>query len=243
MTQIKTLLLLVIMQVFVMAGCKHASSIIPSDFHEAVLPKLGTKEWSSLNHSSNEFEVSLVDRKLKITKVEEVAKMAKCELKIPGGTLIGINRGEWGGQLTFLPVDTTTKAIEIKQGNIEQIISYKDKLYFLEGLTHDGYSAGALFELTVSGSSFTYHKLVDFDDAPSTITSYKGMFFVATNKNFYVVQDLKKKLIFKDVFWGGLYPNSIAPVDEKNMFLGIRGGVVKLDLTDKTLRLYKQQEQ
>jgi hypothetical protein len=242
MTQIRMLQLLIFVQAFMIAGCRHAPSIIPGDFHEAALPKPGSKEWSSLNYSNNEFEVNLVDKELKIKKVKEEAKMTKCELKILGGTLIGINRGEWGGQLTFLPVDTTTKAIQIKQGNIQCIASYKDKLYFLEGLAHGGYSGGAIFELTVTGDRFTYHRLVNFDDAPLTFTAYRDMFFVATNQNFYIVQNLKKKLIFKDVFWGGLYPNSMAILDEKNVFLGIRGGVVKLDLIDKTLKFYEQQQ-
>ncbi|MGI4728463.1 MAG: hypothetical protein ACRYGB_07815 [Janthinobacterium lividum] len=69
------------------------------------------------------------------------------------------------------------------------------------------------------------------------------MFFVATGKNFYIIQNSKKKLVFKDAFWDGIYPNSIAILDERNVFLGIRGGVVKLDLTDKTVKFYEQQEQ
>jgi len=53
------------------------------------------------------------------------------------------------------------------------------------------------------------------------------------------VQDFKKELFFKETFSTSLYPNSIAVLDGKNVFLGIRSGIVKLDLTTKTLTFYK----
>jgi hypothetical protein len=55
----------------------------------------------------------------------------------------------------------------------------------------------------------------------------------------HIVEDFKKELVFKEVFWNSLYPNSIAVIDDKNVFLGIRSGIVKLDLTTKTFKFYK----
>ena len=91
---------------------------IPKEFVETIPPKAGSDEWYPLNYSDNEFGVKIIDGKLDIKKVREVNK---CDLKIAGGTLIGINNGEWGGQLTFKPDDTTKKAIDIKRGNIKFI--------------------------------------------------------------------------------------------------------------------------
>ncbi|MVN21789.1 hypothetical protein [Mucilaginibacter arboris] len=239
MTTTRLLLLLTILQAFIVTSCKQTNSIIPNEFHETVLPKIGSNEWYSVNYSQNSFSVNIANEKLKIEQVKEINK---CELKITGGTLVRINRGEWGGKLTFKPADTTKKAIEIKSGNIKYIFNFKNKIYFIEGLAHDGYSEGAIFELNKQNDNFTFTKLVDFDDAPEALAIYKNKFFIATYKNFYIIQNFKKDLIFNDAFWSGLYPNSIAVLDEKNVFLGIRSGIAKLDLINKTLKFYKYEK-
>lgn len=233
----RILLMLALLQVLIFTICGQATVKIPSEFVETKPPKIGNDEWYSLNHSQNEFGVTIVDGKLDIKEAKETNKS---ELKISGGTLIGINRGEWGGQLTFKPKDTTKKAIDIKRGNIKFIFNFKDKIYFIEGLAHMGISQGAIFELDTTNNNFTFTKLVDFDDAPEAFIIYKDKFYIATHENFYIVQNFKKELIFKETFWSSLYPNSIAVLNDKNVFMGIRSGIVKLDLTDKTLKFYKK---
>lgn len=231
-----TYTLLTILSLFSLKSCGQTSVIIPKEFVETVPPKAGSDEWYSLNYSQNEFGVNIVDGKLEIKKVDEVNK---CELNISNGKLIGVNRGEWGGTLTFVPTDTTKSKVEIKRGNIKFIFTFKDKIYFIEGLAHLGYSGGAIFELDTTDNKFTYSKLVDFDDAPEAFTIYQDKFLIATHERFYVVKDFKNELIFQDTFWSSLYPNSIAVLDDKNVFIGMRSGIVKLDLTTKTLKFYK----
>jgi hypothetical protein len=236
MTTKRILLLLTILQVFFTTSRGQTTATIPIEFVETVPPKVWSDEWYPLNNSHNEFGVRVVDDKLNIEKIREIDK---CELKITGGTLVGINRGEFGGQLTFKPTDTTKKAIDIKRGNIKFIFNFQNKVYFIEGLAHMGYSGGAIFELNTTNNNFTFTELVDFDDAPEAFTIYKDKFLIATHENFYIVQDFKKELIFKETFWSGLYPNSIAAFDDENVFVGLRSGIVKLDLTTRTMKFYK----
>jgi hypothetical protein len=101
------------------------------------------------------------------------------------------------------------------------------------------YSGGIIFELDTIDNKFSYNRLIDFDDATEAFTIYQDKWLIATYQNFYVVKNFKKELLFKDTFWSSLYPNSIAAIDDQNMLLGIRGGIVKLDLTGKTLKFYK----
>jgi hypothetical protein len=236
MTLKRIFLSLTLLTLFAITSYGQTNITIPKEFVETTPPKVGSDEWFPLNHSQNEFGVSITNGKLDIKKVREVNK---CQLKIGGGILVGINRGEWGGQLTFKPDDPTKKSVDIKRGNIKFIFKFKDKVYFIEGLTHMGYSGGAIFELNTTNNSFAFTKLVDFRDAPEAFMIYNDRFFIATHENFYTVQDFKKELIFKDTFWSSLYPNSIAVLDDKNVFLGIRSGIVKLDLTTKTMKFYK----
>jgi hypothetical protein len=232
----RILLLFTFLQVFITASSGQTTMKIPKEFVEAEPPKVGDNKWYSLNHSQNEFGVKIIDGKLDIKKITE---KSKCELKISGGTLIGIDRGEWGGQLILKPDDTTKKTIDIKSGNIKFIFNYNGKIYFIEGLAHMGISEGAIFELDIISNKFNFTKLIDFDDAPEAFTIYKDKFLIATHENFYIVQDFKKELIFKKTFWCSLYPNSIVALDDKNVFVGIRSGIVKLDLTDRVVKFYK----
>jgi hypothetical protein len=236
MTSKRIFLALTFLTLFALTSCGQTTVNIPKEFVETVPPKAGSNEWYALNYSNNEFGVDIIDGKLDIKKVNEVNK---CELKIAGGTLIGINNGEWGGQLTFKPTDTTKKITDIKRGNIKFVFSYKDKIYFIEGLAHLSISEGALYQLDTTNNNFKFTKLLDFDDAPEAFTIYKDKFLIATHENFYIVQDFKKELIFKETFWSSLYPTSIAALDDKNIFIGIRSGIVKLDLIEKTLKFYK----
>lgn len=210
--------------------------LVPTEFIETVQPKAGSEEWFSLNHSQNEFKVENVEGQLLIT--EDTAEN-KTELKISDGKLIGINRGEFGGILKFVPSDTALKEIEIKKGNVEFIFFFKDKIYFIEGLAHMGFSGGALYKLETKSNNFKYDKILDFDDAPEAFTIYKDKFLIAAYESFYIVEDFKKEIILKETFWGGLYPNSIATFDDQNVFIGLRSGIVKLDLTTKMTKFYK----
>jgi hypothetical protein len=228
--------ILTLLTVFSLTSCGQTQVFIPKEFVETVPPKAGSSEWYQLNHSRNEFAVKIIDRKLEIKKVEEVNE---CELNISNGKLVGVNRGEWGGILTFVPTDTTKSKVEIKRGNIKFIFSFKNKVYFIEALAHMGYNGGAIFVLDTTDNKFTYSLLVDFDDAPEAFAIYQDKFLIATQERFYVVQNFKKELIFQDTFWSSLYPNSIAVLDDKNVFIGMRSGIVKLDLTTKTLKFYK----
>jgi hypothetical protein len=210
--------------------------IIPADFIETTPPKVGTSEWYLLNYSQNEFGVNIVKGQLIINKVDEINR---CELKIPTGTLIGTDKGEWGGVLTYYPSDTSEAITQIKRGNIKFLFLFKDKIYFIEGLAHLSSSKGALYELVTVNDHFTYNIKLDFDDAPEAFTIYKDKFLIATHENFYIVENFKKELIFKKTFWSSLYPNSIAILDDRNVFLGIRSGIVKLDLVNRTMKFYK----
>lgn len=221
---------------FCLSSCGQTTIKIPMEFIETNPPKFETDEWYSLNHSKNEFGVKIIDGKLKIEKVKEVNK---CDLKIQGGTLIGIDNGEFGGQLTFEPNDTTKETVKINRGNIKFIFNYKDKIYFITSYTHQVFSTGGLFELERINNDFTFKLLVDFEDAPFAFTIYNDTFLVATFENFYIVKGFKKELIFKNTFWSSLYPNSIAALDDKNVFIGMRSGIVKLDLIEKSLKFYK----
>jgi hypothetical protein len=228
--------LMIVFLLLNLTACAQIQVDIPKNLVETEIPKVSTDKWRELNHARNEFGVKIIDNKLNIEKVKE---RNTAELKIDGGNLIGINRGEWGGKLLFIPNDKDKKEIEIKEGNIKFVFEFNDKIYFIEGLAHLSYNGGAIFELKKDGENFTYENIMEFDDAPEAFTIYGNKLLIATHRNFYVVEDFNKELIFENTFWSSLYPNSIAVVDNENVYMGIRSGLVKLDLTNKNITFYK----
>ncbi len=235
--QSKTSYILVVFLFTLLAfpACSQTNIILPSNFVETPVPKQGSDKWRKMNHSFEEFSIKIKNSKVQINEVEA---NTNAELKLSNGNLIGINRGEWGGKLFFIPSDTTQKHVEIKHGNIEFIFEFDDKIYFIEGLAHMGMSEGALFELETKNANFSYKKIIDFEDAPQAFIIFNKKLFIASYQNFYVIENLKSKLIFENIFWASLYPNSIAVFDEENIFVGIRGGIVKINLPQKSFILY-----
>ena len=219
--------------------CKHVQVNIPADFVETEIPVAFSEDWAILNHSPNDFRVNNVNNELTIEKIKA---RNNAELQLDQGTLIGESKGEWNGKLIFKSNTKDNKEIEIKKGNIKFLFNFKGKIYFIEALSHLTYTGGAIYELKQDGNQFTYEKRLEFKDSPEAFTVYDDVFLIATHQNFYVVEDFKSKLIFRNTFWSSLYPNSLAVFDNEHVIMGIRGGIVKLNLIDKDMTFYKYTE-
>lgn len=235
----KSFTFLTTLLLFCLTSCEQTSISIPKKFVETTPPKVGSPEWFPLNYSKNEFGVKNKNGGLEIKKVKE---NDRCDFQLPQGMLTAIDHGEFGGELTYYPSKTAKKSVRIKGGNIKFIFEYKNKIYFIDGIAHGTYSGGALYELDTTEGNFKYLKVLEFEDAPEAFTIYNDKFLVATHESFYIVKDFKKELIFKETFWNSLYPNSIAAFDDANIFIGMRSGIVKIDLPKKSFTFYKNTE-
>jgi hypothetical protein len=156
----KKIILIYLSFPFVHEGCKQEPNEIPKEFVER---KISTNRGGESNLElfyEDGFRVNIEKNKLVVQTVQE---NHKCMLEIPNGSLEGIDGGEWGGELSFVPNGVNTKRIKIKAGNIKSIFSFKNKVYFIQGLHHMGYSEGALYELVVKDSIFTYVDKLKFE--------------------------------------------------------------------------------
>lgn len=228
---LKQTLLLSLTFLFYLSG--YTQQYKTDDFSEVMPPKYPTKEWLELNRAPLSFKVVIVNNVLAISKATE---RHQTQLDVEGGTLIGINRGEWGGVLLYKNrVSTDT----IKGGNIVKIFKFQNQIYFLEGLAHMSFNSGSLYKLNKQSNKFSYDKVLDFEDAPESFTILNDKIFVAGFGNFYIVKNEKCETIFKGMFWESLYPNSVAALNDNEVYLGIKGGYVKLNISNKTLKFYK----
>ncbi|HTB07716.1 MAG TPA: hypothetical protein VK806_12260 [Bacteroidia bacterium] len=196
-----------------------------------------TDPWYVLSLSTNEFSVANKDGKLEITKAHEVHN---CELVLPYGNLFGVDNGEFGGKLSYKPADGSKPLVSIKDGNIKYIFTLSDSIYFIEGLAHLSTNEGAMYRLDTAGSKFTYSKILSFYDAPEAFAMYNDMLLIAGHQNFYIIhKNIMAEILLQNMFWRGLYPNSIAVIDDKHVYIGIRSGYVKLNLKNKEIIFYK----
>jgi hypothetical protein len=213
-----------------------AQPTVPKGFIETTPPKVGADSWLILNNSKKEFVVKNEKGRL-VVRVGLASN--KGELQMSNGKLVGIDNGEWGGGLSFVPTDTTQSQKKIIRGNIRHIFRFQGNIYFIHGIAHMSISEGTLYRLDTLNQTFVYTKILDFEDAPEAYAVYDNKILIAAHESFYVVNDFKKQQIVKEAFWSSLYPNSIAAFDNNNIFIGMRGGIVKLGLLTGSFKFYK----
>ena len=191
-----------------------------SDFKLINLSTVKDSEWSQLNRSEG---ISVMNENGKIIFNQSEYNSNTVFLELENVYLRGIDKGEFGGDLSFIRKGNK-QSILIKKGNIKFIFELDGKIYFIEGLAHMGIDEGAMYRLDNINGKFSYEKILDFEDAPEAYMIYNDKIYIAGHENFYVIDKLNKKQILKKTFWGGLYPNSLATLDGKNIYVGMRGG-------------------
>lgn len=241
-----------------------------NDFAEMPPPAISSPEWYKLNNPNKEISVALIDGKIQFSKFIYTSSI---KYNVPGGKLLAVDMGEFGGGLYYQSNDSSKKMFYIngipgglkndpfrsglwipednpvskliqnhlllKNGNVKFIFSYRDTTYFLEGFSHMSFNYGALYKIGLSNDSFFVAKVIDFKDAPMAMTVFHDTILIATYKGFNIVKGYDKELVFEKLFWSGLYPNSLVAIDEKSIYVGIRGGYVKINLPKKEFHFYK----
>jgi len=207
-----------------------------TDFVETQLPKYGIGDLYDVTLSNHEFSVLNRDGKLIITRT--IYKNDSTEFNLHNGKLLGTNYGEWGGTLKFLPNDRNKGELKIIDMNIIFIFQFNEYIYFIGGLAHLSGHSGSMYKLENFKDTFSCTKVIDFDYPPDAYALHKDTILVASGGNLILIKDSKREIIPND----GLSPNSMVFLDNKYVYMGIRGGYVKFNLTnqDRSFYLYKQ---
>lgn len=140
-------------------------------------------------------------------------------------------------------IKETEKELEyfsLPGGNINSFFKFKDTLYFTNGLAHMGFNHGALTKLNIfQKDEFSIVKVLDLEGAPMSETIINDTIIFVTHDGLLVVKEFQKIINLKKQFWSSLYPNSVAYLDEKNLYIGMRGCYAKIDLTTHTIKCFK----
>lgn len=207
------------------------------------LPGDGYEFWSNLNKFRRYFFVSTDS--LGSLVIDTIRPNGPREPVLTIDTLgdfYGENKGEWGGTLWFKPKGHKEYK-ELWAGNIVSIFTYKNELYYTEGLAHLSLNYGGLYRLKKYGNSFKADKVIDLGGAPEAYTIHNDTIYIACINKLVLIKDdkLLKEIPGSNWFW--VYPNSIAYVDAEHVYIGHRAGYTVVNtITGKSV-LYEYKKQ
>ena len=105
-------------------------------------------------------QYNIVEHKRAVEQIPDVA------LKIEDGWLAGSDRGEWGGELVFIP--NTGKAVTLINKNVEDIYKFGDKYVVVSGLAHMLLNDGEVFQLNRKDNLWYIEPWINLPGAPAS---------------------------------------------------------------------------
>lgn len=210
------------------------------------------KQAEKLNHSAEDYEVffnkdnkveyrDYEPRKVKGAELPFEIRPKKediyffggrqVNLKVDTGWLVGFDKGEWGGNLFWFNEDGSNYQ-KIAFGNIKNLFAIDGQIFVTEGLAHLSMSDGQIFKVEKKNNEWSIEKKVDLPDAPYATTLTKdNEFLIVTSKGLLKVnKEFKIETLIAEGFWSiYLYPNTIL-VEGQNIFIGMRGGVLRTQI-------------
>jgi len=216
------------------AGDDTGAVMIGRDWKEGKLPQSGSERWLKANHGAG-IRVA-VENGTMIAEKGDLWRKHPNELRVENGTFIGSDRGEWGGSIVFKPDDGSE--YEILRKNFRGFYTIGDKKFALTGLLHLMDWGGNIYELVFDDGKWKAEMALDIESCPEVFLLVSNDLYIATNKALIVVRAGKSiETLVENVFWSGLYPNSMVYANH-SIFIGMRGGVYVYDLNAKTETWY-----
>lgn len=169
----------------------------------------------------------IVDKNLIDLKANRFVK------RTPDGYLVGLHKGEFGGGLYFIKSDGLDGYKIADHLNIRNIFEYKARYFALEGLAHLGSQRGQIIEIFQEDNVWKYKPMSALIEAPALITDFGNEKLIVTSQYILKLgEDLKVTEVLKAPFyWGMLYPSSIL-VDNTDLYLAMRQGLLKIKSFD-----------
>jgi hypothetical protein len=218
---------------FATAGCAHGRETFdapPGWQIVAPVTDVSSRQGRCANWSRSEWQVTLDSDGT--TPRFAPARDHPVELGVPGGRLVGADRGEWGGQLSW--VSENGSASEIYSGNIQAITEVNGRYYAFGGLAHLGINEGRMLRVDRDEDGrWRAVPVVALSGAPEAVAKVAGdTLLVVTSGALEVVHpDGAHRVAHRNPMWGFLYPNSVAVARGGTVYVGMRHAVARLTPT------------
>ncbi|MET1079679.1 MAG: hypothetical protein ABWY06_16845 [Pseudomonas sp.] len=143
-----------------------------------------------------------------------------------GYRLEGINRGEWGGQLSLTGPDQIP--VILSNENIVTIFQYQDAIYILSGLAHMGANNGTLYTLKNIETRPTLETVTLLPSAPITVTTSEQAIYILTYDGLVSIDHADKtptmRILVHNAPWERFAPNSLVRIGNQ-FWIGMHSGV------------------
>jgi hypothetical protein len=152
--------------------------------------------------------------------------------KVDNGYLVGFNKGEFGGSLHWFS-ESGDSTYQISRGNVDYIFEYKKKIYMVSGLFHMGKDRGGINEMKFGDGKWKADQGIELPSKSDIIMAYKDRILIITTKTILFFDGTSNfDFVKNDGFWDVLYPQSALVLNDE-LFVGMRGGVYKINLITK----------
>ena len=207
---------------------------IDFEYKESEIPQPHSDKWYKANYGK---AIAVAIKNNKIIAVDGVESSYSNNLEVEQGTIMGVDNGEWGGGVKFIP----------KKGNEYKLIDENfrgfyvvgEKKYALTGLSHLSLDWGNIYQLKYSSKKWKAKKVIDLGSCPKTFLLKDEKLYLVTDTTLCVIEDGKiSENLVKEAFWRSLYPNSIVFANE-SLYIGMRGGIFSYNLNSKKETWYE----
>jgi len=234
---------------------------------DGIYPKSSSKDYYRANRSDN-VVLSVDQNLLTVSVVRFYSEMPEPENKLylHDGYLYGVDRGEWGGCVFFIPEkDVDSTIIELNRSKLSFKWIYPipepktGELYYLlnenfrgfakngcrkfvfTGFAHMCTDEGCLYEIVLEEEIWVAKEMFILDSYPHVFTQVGATIYLATSDRLVEISLAGDKpiinVIVEDLGWGGLYPNSMVCAKD-SIYVGLRGFVYEHNLKSGKAKWY-----
>lgn len=158
------------------------------------------------------------------------------KLSTAQGTLIAVDRGEWGGALLWTP-EGQSDPVEVLSENVLSVVPDREGVLAIGGLAHGTGDRGFIqpVQYDQAASQWVLRDRLDLGSAPRAVVPTEQGLVIVTDKAVwrYRQHDLRA---LKSVNFDFLYPSSVVVADDGSIYVGMRSAVVRLRPAGNTWR-------
>jgi hypothetical protein len=152
-----------------------------------------------------------------------------------GGVFIGINHGEFGGNLVYR---INNFEYEIIQDNIRYILIYRDEVYLLTGLSHGWSSRGNIVKLKKTNEIWEIDFIKALNSEPKCFTIYNDQIFIITTDGINIFDGNDINVLLIEAYWRYYSPDNIY-INNEIIGIGLRGCIAIIDRRNNAIKYYK----
>jgi len=190
------------------------------------------------------------------------------KLEVPGGVLIGIDRGEFIGGLFYFPGGEYKEFVEeygifsapsILHDNVRALFKHGDRFFALSGLCHLGSDRGDMWEIVFEDGTYTAKHLISLEGCHEAYTIVADTIFVSTREKILQIDlnlgRVERKIRKPNIYacthkasspnkgftkWQSMGVMSVVVISWEEIYLGLRGGLLKINLLNEAMTFYRK---